>query len=287
MFAEEWPLLMFTLLMQLAVGSYIFFVIIRTVNRRENEPESIKATKLGMTLIGPIIIVAFILSVFHLGTPYGAYRSIGNLGSSWLSREILFSGIFFGLWFIGYLTELRGKWSEVLGWINSIVGIMVVIAMASIYSTSILPAWSNVNTYFSFIGTTILFGSVSSVIVVLTSKEVKTSRMISVLKVIGIIGAIAIIFQLVYLPFYKTAISASGAAGLKSATLLSSKYLYATIIRWVVSIVSLGLIFYCLFKRLQKVQMYPLFLVALSFILVGEFMGRYIFYAIGVPIFIG
>ncbi len=33
MFAEEWPLLSFTLLTQLAVGSYLFFVIIRSFKK--------------------------------------------------------------------------------------------------------------------------------------------------------------------------------------------------------------------------------------------------------------
>lgn len=98
MFAEEWPLLMFTLFMQLAVGSYIFLVIIRSLTIKTDKEKSLKMTKTGMTLVGPTIIIALILSVFHLGSPFEAYRSIGNLGSSWLSREILLSGMFFALW---------------------------------------------------------------------------------------------------------------------------------------------------------------------------------------------
>ena len=34
MFAEEWPLMMFTLLMQLAVGSFRFMVIVRSLKNK-------------------------------------------------------------------------------------------------------------------------------------------------------------------------------------------------------------------------------------------------------------
>lgn len=240
-----------------------------------------------MTLVGPVIMVALILSLFHLGTPLGAYRSIGNIGSSWLSREILFSCLFFVLWIVGFALERRGKWNQILGWVNSIVGVAVVFAMASIYASSILPAWSNPNTYLAFYGTTILFGAASSVIVILLSKEEKAPEMVSALKVIGVIGVLAIALQLIYLPIYESSIAASGTAGFESATLLSGNYLYTTIIRWALSIVGIALIVYGLFKKTVRTQRYQLFYVALSLILVGEFMGRYLFYATGIPMGIG
>lgn len=287
MFAEEWPLLMFTLFMQLAVGTYIFFVIIRFMGNKVEPNKNLEATRIGMILVGPIIAIALILSLFHLGTPFEAYRSIGNLGSSWLSREILFSGLFFALWLVGFVLEKKGKWSQTLGWINSAVGLLVVFAMASIYSTSVLPAWSSPNTYFSFFGTTILLGAVASIIMVLLSKVEKSDRIISTLKGIGIVAIATIILQLIYLPIYSSSIAASGTAGYESLKLLSGNYLYTTIIRWVLSVLGISAVVYGLFRETIKAKMYQYFYVALAFVFVGEFMGRYLFYATGIPVFVG
>ncbi|WP_260472012.1 DmsC/YnfH family molybdoenzyme membrane anchor subunit [Bacillus salinus] len=76
MFAEEWPLILFTLLSQLAVGTYIFIVIIRSLNKNIDRQLSINVTKQGLFLVGPVMFIALILSVFHLGTPLGAYRAL-------------------------------------------------------------------------------------------------------------------------------------------------------------------------------------------------------------------
>src|SRR5690606_915427 len=136
-------------------GTYIFLVVIRALSNKMGKEKSIKLTGLGMTVVGPVMLVALILSLFHLGTPSGAYRAILNWDSSWLSREIIFAGTFFVLWLIGYLLERKGAWSQVLGWINSIVGVVAIFSMSSIYAATIMPAWTDFNTYLSFFGTTI------------------------------------------------------------------------------------------------------------------------------------
>ncbi|WP_019153666.1 dimethyl sulfoxide reductase anchor subunit family protein [Robertmurraya massiliosenegalensis] len=282
MFSEEWPLLMFTLLTQLAVGSYIFLVVIRSLNKTSMGP-----TKIGMLLVGPVMGIAIILSIFHLGTPLGAYRALLNLGSSWLSREILFAGLFFGLWLVGYILERMGKWSQVLGWINSIVGIGTVFSMASIYGASILPAWTNVNTYLSFFGTTIVFGAIGTAFTILISKEETSPQLNSILKITSLIGLLAIAFQLIYLPVYTSGLSVSGSAGYESAQLVAGSYLYPTIIRWVFTIAGVSILMFGLFQKTQRTAVYRLSYVAFGLVIVGEFLGRYIFYATGVPIIVG
>jgi anaerobic dimethyl sulfoxide reductase subunit C (anchor subunit) len=285
MFAEEWPLLLFTLFTQLAIGSYIFFVAIRSC-KKINREECVRMTKMGMTLVGPVMLIALILSIFHLGTPFGAYRSILNVGSSWLSREILFAGLFFVLWIVGFVLERQGKWSQALGWVNSIVGVGAIFSMASIYASTIIPAWSNMNTYMAFFGTTIVFGATSTALSILMNKEEKSDSVLSVLKVTGIIGGLAIVLQLIYLPIYSSGLTMEGTAGMESATLVASSYLYTTIIRWILSIAGVGILVYTLFRKTKG--SYANFVIAsLALVIVGEFLGRYLFYATGVPIFIG
>lgn len=288
MFAEEWPLLTFTLLTQLAVGAYLFFVIIRSLNEKLGNNLGVKMTKRGMFLVGPVMVAAFLGAVFHLGTPFGAYRSLLNLDSSWLSREILFSGGFFALWFVSYFLDRKDAWNQMVGWVTSIVGLGSIYSMASIYSHSIKPAWTDVNTFLAFYGTTIVFGAAATLVVILLNKEVKTKETMSLLKGIALTGLGVIVIQLIYLPVYVAGLSADGGqAGVESASLITGTYAFPTIIRWVLSIVGLAMIGFVFRRKMDAKTKFKLYYAAFALVLVGEFLGRYIFYGTGVSIIVG
>lgn len=287
MFAEEWPLLTFTLLSQFGVGAYIFFVIVRAFNKKLGNNLAINVTKRGIMMVGPVIALALVFSLFHLGTPFGAYRSILNLDSSWLSREIIFTSAFFALWIVSFYLDRKGTWNQIVGWVTSVVGLGAVFCMASIYASSIKPAWTDANTYLAFYGTTILFGAVTSMIFILMSKEEKTEGLTSIIKGIGLVGLGAMIAQLVYLPIYVSGLSVSGQAGLKSAALLTETYAFSTVIRWALSFVGLAIIGWVFYRNNKSQSQMKFYLAALTLVLVGEFLGRYIFYATGVSIIVG
>lgn len=287
MFAEEWPLLSFTLLTQLAVGAYIFFVVIRAFNKKIGNNLAINVTKRGIFLVGPVTALALLFSVFHLGDPLGAYRALLNFGSSWLSREIVFTGLFFVLWLVSYLLDRKGTWNQALGWVTSIAGLGAVFCMASIYATSIKPAWTDINTYLAFYGTTFLFGAVTSMIFILLSKEEKSEGLSNVIKGIGIVGLGAIIIQLVYLPVYVSGLTLSGVAGLESASLITETYALSSMIRWGLSILGLALVGFVFYRNTQVRAQMSFYVAASVLVLVGEFLGRYIFYATGVSIIVG
>ncbi|MBM4765282.1 DMSO reductase [Bacillus sp. B15-48] len=282
MFAKEWPLLIFTLLTQLAVGAYLFFVIIRSFQNKIDSKVSTKVTKRGMFFVGPVTVLALFFSIFHLGDPFGAYRSLGNIATSWLSREILFAGLFFGLWIVSYLMERRGNWNLIIGWVTSIVGLVSIFSMASIYATTVFPAWTDLNTYLAFYGTTILFGAVVSMMAILISKE-SSEGLTTVLKGIGLVGLAAIIVQLVYMPVFVAGLSSSGTAGLESASLLTGSLAVPTIIRWVLSIVGLVMIGYVFTKSKIQQAGFSLVYTAFALVIVGEFLGRLVFYTTGIP----
>lgn len=286
MFAEEWPLLLFTLFTQLAVGLYLFIIITRAV-LHQNVELSTKLTSKGLLAVGPIIVIALFLSVFHLGDPFGAYRSLYNLASAWLSREIIFVGGFFALWCISYFLDRKGKWNQVVGYVTAIFGMFAIYSMASIYANSILPAWSDINTYLAFYGTTIVFGSVAMMMMLSFSKETEQEQVKKLIRIFSFVGLAAIIIQLVYLPVYTSSLVANGTnAGLESVALISSTFGVTTIIRWVASIIGLCLISWMLLKNTAKIN-YGYIVTAFAFVLVGEFLGRFIFYSIGVKIIVG
>ena len=74
--------------------------------------------------------LGILLSTFHLGSPLRAPRSILNLKTSWLSREIFLCGLFF-FSSIMYLFVFQSKY--MLG-ITSFISLMLLISIEMVYS---------------------------------------------------------------------------------------------------------------------------------------------------------
>ncbi len=136
----ELPLVLFTLLTQMAVGMAIFAalrqwtVVEGPTIRTRNEWITV------LVLIGLGVFAAF----FHLGKPFGAIRMVTNLGSAWLSREILSFGLF------GVLTAFTfymvfSKASK--GWlfkVTALIGLLAVFSTGMAYASAGLDAIHNV-----------------------------------------------------------------------------------------------------------------------------------------------
>jgi anaerobic dimethyl sulfoxide reductase subunit C len=288
-FTEEWPLMSFTLLSQLAVGTFIMLMWINA-SMGNKDSNAKKAINFGFTAVGPITVFALILSVFHLGDPFGAPRSILNLGSSWLSREILTSGGFLALWFVFWWLSRKGKEINVLGWVAALVGLSAVFSMASIYSSSIRPAWDNVNTYIAFFGATLAMGvlGASSTIIYGMKGNTLSTDLTQRLKTMGYVGTAAIVLPLIYLPVFITSLQGGDVAAAASAKILTGNTGLLAM-SGVLLVVGIALLLYALSKGGNKVKAVSPSTIywALLLTLVGEFLSRYLFYAIGVSPFIG
>ena len=288
-FAEEWPLMTFTLLSQLAVGTFIILMIVKASLGNQDSQVS-KALSFGFTAVGPVTLLALIFSIFHLGDPLGAPRSILNLGSSWLSREILTAGGFFVLWFAFWWLSRKGKESSALGWITALVGLAAIFSMSHIYSSSIRPAWDNTNTYIAFFGATLAMGVLGAVSAIVCGMKGSTfsTTVTKTLKSMSYIGTAAVVLPLVYLPIFISGLNAGGATAEASAQILTgSMSMLAG--RGIFSVLGVALLIYALNKGGAKTKALSASTIylALVLVLVGEFMGRYLFYASGVSPIIG
>lgn len=290
MFAEEWPLMMFTLISQLAIGSFILLVLVRSLLAQIDAPSAKRLTSFGFLAVGPIMALALIFSLFHLGTPMGAYLSILNLGSSWLSREILTAGGFLVLWFVSYKGYQKENAGSALGWITSLVGLAAIFSMASIYGNSVRPAWDNANTYIGFFGTTFALGSLgaASFISFGAKGSALSAETIALIKRVSLIGAVAVILPLIYLPVFISGLGNGVGAAQASGQLLAGSYAFTLVARGVLSLIGAGLLYFGLSKA-TTTKLIPTNLIYLAFVMVvaGEFIGRYVFYASAVSIMIG
>lgn len=288
-FAEEWPLMTFTLLSQLAVGTFIILMIVKASSGNQDSQAS-KALSFGFTAVGPVTLLALIFSVFHLGDPLGAPRSILNLGSSWLSREILTAGGFFVLWIVFWWLSRKGKESNALGWITVLVGLAAIFSMSHIYSSSVRPAWDNANTYIAFFGATLamgVLGAVSAIVYGMKGNTLSTT-VTKTLKSIGYIGAAAVVLPLVYLPVFISGLKAGGTTAEASAQILTGN-MGMLAGRGILSVLGVALLLHVLYKggAKGKALSTSTIYLALILVLVGEFLGRYLFYASGVSPIIG
>jgi Fe-S-cluster-containing dehydrogenase component/DMSO reductase anchor subunit len=115
---EEWPLVLFT---------YIFAFLSGWVISFKDGDSSIQ--KYIFISLG---IFAFVLSAFHLGKPLRAARSILNLKTSWLSREILLSGLFIFTSVI-YLFFYHSLYFLIA---NLLIGLLLLFSIEMVYSVT-------------------------------------------------------------------------------------------------------------------------------------------------------
>ncbi|AFM02189.1 DMSO reductase anchor subunit [Desulfitobacterium dehalogenans ATCC 51507] len=286
-FAEEWPLMTFTLLSQLAIGLFIVLMLVKTSIGNQDSQAS-KAIRGGFTAVGPLTALALVFSLFHLGDPLGAPRSILNLGSSWLSREIMTAGGFFALWFVFWWLSRKGKESNALGWVTVLMGCAAVFSMASIYSSSIRPAWDNVNTYIAFFGATLAMGVLGAAGVIAFGLKGQTSAgLAKALKNMSYLGVAAVLVPLAYLPVFISGLNGGGSTAEASAQILSES-MGVLAGRGVLSIAGAILLVAALNKGAKgKALSTSTVYLALALVIAGEFIGRYLFYAMGVSPMIG
>ncbi len=92
---REWALLAFTILGQTAAGLMIVLMIVRTFIAAivGSEPAD-RLTKLPLFLVVPVMALAMLASLFHLGSPLHIVRAVPNIDSSWLSREVVLAVTF-------------------------------------------------------------------------------------------------------------------------------------------------------------------------------------------------
>lgn len=116
----EWGLLIFTTTMA-ALASWVLAALMGGPVVRP-----LPFLTLGTLVMG--------LSILHLGRPKRAWRAILHLRTSWLSREILFTGLFLGLAGIQMLFLPQAR---VLAWLAGIMGFLGLLAIDRIYRVAL------------------------------------------------------------------------------------------------------------------------------------------------------
>jgi len=157
----EWALVLFTVLSQMAVGTFLLLSVFLLLADRE-----IDSTGRRVLLATGIVLTAALLSsIFHLKSPLNAYKMLNSLETSWLSREILAlllfvgAGVFFALIEFLKIGSLRTR--ALVASTAALMGVGLIFSMAKVYMLRTVPAWDSWLTVATFFSTALLLGSVT------------------------------------------------------------------------------------------------------------------------------
>ncbi len=169
MLRKELSLIINSLLVQFAAGIFIAMALSRVILLTPGSSDiAERGTLIGMTVAGPVLMLSMLASLFHLGNPLRAYRAITNMGASWLSREIFFTGGFLALWCVFIFMETAGMQVKPVMILTGLAGLVSIISMAGIYYSTGKTGWYSINTYIDFIGSTVVFGCAGFSVIIMT-----------------------------------------------------------------------------------------------------------------------
>lgn len=290
---HEWPLLIFTFLLQAAIGGTLALFYLQGKMEKEMERGQVYlALKPSAITLVTLSIVGLIASFFHLGTPTHAFNLIRHLGSSWMSREILFSGLFIFLLLVTLFLALKTKgFSRPLLLISGLVGSIAVWTMAASYADTIHSAWNHAYTYIAFYANTFTIGAllIDCLLFAQQKKVAVNDKIKGALHRLSFFAVTVLLIQIVAAPSYYASLSVGDEAEVASIMLMATSYAGMILFQWVLLFLGgLGVIL-VLWKadKLQASQLQSILYLALVVLIIGEFVARYLFYATGLPLGVG
>ncbi len=179
---EDVPLILFTLLTQMAVGGFwamlwMFPRIWASVQQR-----AILWQLLPLLIVGTCLGAGMLASLAHLGTKKRAWRALGNLRRSWLSREVLFTSLFGMGWLFTTLESIFWHRS-LIEWmaLTAILGLGLVYSMSRVYRLPAVPAWNTWRTNAVFMVSALLLGQAIMAVLLSNISSVTSSAILILL----------------------------------------------------------------------------------------------------------
>lgn len=270
----EFPLVLFTVLGQWAVGLAIMLTIVEYFFPAAVNEATLKQFRLGGMAVLPLVAVGLLFSIFHLGQPFAAYRALLNLGASKLSLEILsflIVGILALIYSYFWWKAPEKAARKAVGAALSIIGLMAIVVSSKVYALPARLAWDSWQTTAAFMLTAVLLGAVSVAFLLSKSEDegIQKGK-----KVIGwvIIASVVLIAAVLGL-FAKTfGVSAEQTAAV--AATFSSGFFIVRLIIGILLPIAFGALFVANNKTCNTIAA-----ITLAGVVLGEVAGRILFYS--------
>ncbi len=296
---REWALPVYTVMIQLAAGALLVLWTLRGRGLAHLGRAGLDAmVRRPLLIIVLTIYAGMIGSHFHLSRPYLSFLAVSNIESSWLSREIAFTVLFSlsatACWYLQWFVAERQALKTILGWFAVAMGYGTLYCMSRAYQLPVQAAWNAPATFGAFLGTSLLLGSMSMAAILLidlrfsqvwerVESEAHSSfirRALIWLAGMAAVTAAAIValnrLQIVALPLEIESARAS-------LDLLLNLYRPLLIIRLVAlatgAIGLLACVALLIRRRSALLDLVAPVYVACLIAMIGEILGRFLFYA--------
>lgn len=293
---REWALIAFTILAQMSVGSFLVLGIVHYfASHSENLEEADRLSDRALIAIGPVLVLGLVASLLHLGNPLNAYRAVTNLSSSWLSREILSGVIFAALGatfaFMQWRKISTANIRNLVALLTAAVGLVLVYCMSQVYMLPTRPSWNLLTTPLSFYVTTLLLGVLAMGTAFVANywyiqqknpgcASVQCVMLRDALRWIAISSIVLLGFQFVILPVWVAIMAGSAPTG---AGVLIGEYGTMFALRLALVFLGAGVLGFFLYRAAsspgQERVMGNVAYAAFALVLIGEVIGRFLFYA--------
>jgi DMSO reductase anchor subunit len=280
---KEWPLVAFTILGQTAVGLFWFFHLPFLVRGRVPGPGWRVSWLIILGLVAALMAFATLASFFHLHHPFRARRALGNLRTSWLSREILFDLAFLALVVSVAVLGAFGSPRPGLRWAllaaGCAAGGLFLLSMAELYMLPTVPVWRGAYTPLAFLSTTLVGGAIATEVAV---------RVVAGPGVFPIdLPAIALVLIAGEIVLAAFAAPGQGLRGVRPAPSLRPRAVPRRALHWArLALLAAGLVLIAVDRAsggndiMNERGAGPALTLALLFVLAGEAAGRFHYYGL-------
>jgi anaerobic dimethyl sulfoxide reductase subunit C (anchor subunit) len=301
---RDWALVIFTILTQMSVGSFLVLGIVHFFARRKaGLQEADRISDRALLAIGPVLVLGLAAAFLHLGSPFNAYHAPAHFSGSWLSREVVFDSVFI---VVGGAFAVM-QWRKIgtptqrnaVALLAAILGVGLVYVMSRLYMLRTHPSWDTIATPITFYTTTCLLGALAMGAAFVANysymrrrwpegSDVQRDLLRGALRWISMASIVLVGVHMVVIPLYVAHLSSGGAAASESLDLLIGRY--GIVFAFRLGLVFLGAAILGAFIYRNTINpgreqiMGYLAYTAFALVLIAEIMGRYLFYATEVRI---
>ncbi len=252
----ELSLVLFTVLSQISVGLAIMMVLRQWHTAQGPDIPSIRTEWL---MVGIVLALGLIASMFHLGHPTGGPMAIKHLSNSWLSREVLAFIVYGILVIIGLVSMFKARAGGLgIVKITAAIGLIALAVSGMVYAPPSFPALNNGVPVLFYILTAFILGSAFSTYFAGEATHPLLARILLISLVVGLV--VNLVLPSIWL------------SGGKAMQLTGAAY-YGSSLYWVRLVIEFGIGLAVVGVTGRIPVWLPLIL------LIGEIIGRIMFFS--------